>query len=137
MHLIVVLAVGLEPSLIATQTRAWKSAGYIVESAGSIREAIGHFRDGDFDLVLLGNSISVENRERLTFLIRAIGAQTPVILMKNRSADLDSLADATLENDSSEILTGLGELLGRRQKRGAADGTILYGNASKRAAAQH
>jgi DNA-binding response OmpR family regulator len=137
MHLTVVLAVGLEPSLIATQSRAWKSAGYIVESAGSIRAAIGHFRDGDFDLVLLGNSISVENRERLTFLIRATGAQTPVILMKNRSTDLDSFADATLKNDSSEILTGLGELLEKAQKREAMEGTILYGNGCKRAAAQH
>ena len=135
MLLTVVLAVGLEPSLLATQSTEWKSAGYIVQSAGSLREAIGHFRDGDFDLVLLGNSISVENRERLTFLIRASGAQTPVVLMESRSADFDSLADATLKNDSSEILTGLGELLGKADKLGAVEGTILYGNASKRAAA--
>ena len=136
MHLTVVLAVGLEPSLMAAQIRAWKSAGHIVPSAGSIREAIGHFRDGDFDLVLLGNSLSVENRERLTFLIRASGAQTPVVFMDNRSADLDSLADASLKNDSSEILAGLGELLGKTQKLGAVEGKILYGNASKRVAAQ-
>jgi len=136
MHLTVVLAVGLEPSLMAAQSRAWKSAGYIVQSAGSIREAIGHFRDGDFDLVLLGNSLSVENRERLTFLIRASGAQTPVVFMDNRSADLDSLADASLKNDSSEILAGLGELLGKTQKLGAVEGKILYGNASKRVAEQ-
>jgi DNA-binding response OmpR family regulator len=136
MHLTVVLAVGLEPSLMAAQSRGWKSAGYIVQSAGSIREAIGHFRDGDFDLVLLGNSLSVENRERLTFLIRASGAQTPVVFMDNRSADLDSLADASLKNDSSEILAGLGELLGKTQKLGAVEGKILYGNASKRVAAQ-
>ena len=136
MHLTVVLAVGLEPSLIATQSRAWKSAGYIVESAGSISEAIGHFRDGDFDLVLLGNSISVENRERLPLLIRATGAQTPVFLMENRTPDLASLADAKLKSDSSEILTGLGELLGKTQKLGAVEGRILNGNVSKRAAAQ-
>jgi len=137
MLLTVVLAVGLEPSLLATQSTEWKSAGYIVQSAGSLREAIGHFRDGDFDLVLLGNSISVENRERLTFLIRASGAQTPVVLMESRSADLDSLADATLKNDSSEILTGLGELMGKTQKLGAMEGKILYGSSSMGAAAQH
>jgi DNA-binding response OmpR family regulator len=137
MHQTVVLAVGLEPSLLATQSKEWKSAGYILQSAGSIREAINHFRVGDFDLVLLGNSISAESSERLTFLIRATGAQTPVILMKNRSADLDSLSDATLKNDSSEILTGLRELLGKTQKLGAMEGTILYGDAGKRAAAKH
>ena len=135
MHLNVVLAVGLEPLLLGTQSAEWNSAGYLVQSAGSIREAINHFKVGDFDLVLLGNSISPENREKLTFLIRASGAQTPVVLMESRSADFDSLADATLKNDSSEILTGLGELLGKADKLGAVEGTILYGNASKRAAA--
>ena len=136
MHQTVVLAVGLGPSLLATQSTEWKSAGYIVQSASSIREAISHFMAGDFDLVLLGNSISAENRERLTFLIRASGAQTPVVLMESRSANFDSLADATLKNDSSEILTGLGELLRRTEKPGAVERTILYGNASMRAAKQ-
>jgi DNA-binding response OmpR family regulator len=136
MHQTVVLAVGLGPSLLATQSTEWKSAGYIVQSASSIREAISHFKAGDYDLVLLGNSISAENRERLTFLIRASGAQTPVVLMESRSANFDSLADATLKNDSSEILTGLGELLRRTEKPGAVERTILYGNASMRAAKQ-
>jgi DNA-binding NtrC family response regulator len=135
MHLTVVLAVGVEPSL-ATQSTEWKSAGYIVQTAYSIREAINHFKVGDFDLVLLGNSISAEDQERLTFLIRASGAQTPVVLMENGSTKFDSLADATLKNDSSEILTGLRELIGKTGKLGAVDGTILYDNASKRAAAQ-
>ena len=136
MHLTVVLAVGAEPSLLAIQSTEWKAAGYIIQFAGSIKDAINHFRAGDFDLVLLGNSISPENKERLTFLIRASGAQTPVVFMDNRSADLDSLADASLKNDSSEILAGLGELLGKTQKLGAVEGKILYGNASKRVAAQ-
>jgi DNA-binding response OmpR family regulator len=135
MPLKVVLAVGVEPSLLATQSAEWKSAGYIVQSADSIREAITYFKAGDFDLVLLGNSISDENRERLTFLIRASGAQTPVVFMKSRSASFDSLADATLKNDSSEVLKGLGELLARAERLGAVEGTILYGNASKTAAA--
>ena len=137
MHLNVVLAVGLEPLLLGTQSAEWNSAGYLVQSAGSIREAINHFKVGDFDLVLLGNPISAENRERLTLLICATGAQTPVVLMESRSADLDSLADATLKNDSSEILTGLGELMGKTQKLGAMEGKILYGSSSMGAAAQH
>ena len=59
-----------------------------------------------------------------------------MVLVESRSADFDSLADATLKNDSSEILTRLGELLGKTEKLGAVEGTILYGNASKGAAAQ-
>jgi hypothetical protein len=51
MHLTVVLAVGLDLSLSTRQSTDWKSAGYVVISTASIREAIVHFIDGDFDLV--------------------------------------------------------------------------------------
>jgi len=56
----------------------WRSAGYFVVSAYSIGEAINLFNDGDFDLVVLGDSVSIENRQRLTSMIRASGSQTPM-----------------------------------------------------------
>jgi len=62
MSLTVVLAVGLDSWLLATRSISWRSAGYFVVSAGTIREAIEQFKAGDFDLVLLGDSISRENK---------------------------------------------------------------------------
>ena len=62
-------------SCAVTHTRVWRSAGYIVVSADSIGEAIDHFNAGDFELVVLGDSISIESRQRLTSLIRASGSQ--------------------------------------------------------------
>ena len=53
MPLTVVLAVGLDPSLLANRGSVWQSAGYLVTSIGSIKEAIPHIRGGCFDLVLL------------------------------------------------------------------------------------
>jgi DNA-binding response OmpR family regulator len=114
MALTVILAVGLDPTLTAAQNAVWKRAGYLVMSVVSIREAIDHFRAGDFDLVLLGNSISLERKERLTFLIRSSGSHTPVICIANASDDRDSFADATLGNDSSEFLKGIEELLAKK-----------------------
>jgi hypothetical protein len=111
MPLTVILAVGLDPSLPTAQNAAWKSAGYIVISVGTIKEAIDHFRAGDFDLVLLGNSISLENKERLTFLIRSSGSRTPVVCVANLAEDCGCFADATLKNDSGELLSGIQELL--------------------------
>jgi DNA-binding response OmpR family regulator len=89
----------------------WKSAGYIFISAGSIRQAIDHFKAGDFDLVLLGHSIPAESRERLTYLIRATGSRVPVVCIAGSSEPDDSFADATFRNDSSELLTGMEKLL--------------------------
>jgi DNA-binding response OmpR family regulator len=59
MSLTVVLAVGLDPWLLATHTRDWRSAGYFVVSAYSIGEAFNLFNDSDFDLVVLSDSVSI------------------------------------------------------------------------------
>ena len=127
MSLTVVLAVGLDSWLLSTHSTVWRSEGYIVIPAGSIPEAIDHFRSGDFDLVLLGDSISVKNKETLTSLIRGSGSQTPVVSVASSSDASDSFADATLKNDASALLTGMGEVLANKSKMRAGQ-TMLYGN---------
>ena len=117
MSLTIVLAVGLDSSLLAGQSSVWQSAGLIVTSTGSVTEAIGHIKDGDFDLVLLGHSIPTDNRERLTSLIRAIGSRTPVVSITDCSTDCDSPADATIRNETSNLLQRIGELMAERLSR--------------------
>ena len=129
MPLTVVLAVGLDSWLLATHSAVWRSAGYIVLSAGNIREAIEHFKAGDFDLVLLGDTISAENKERLTFLIRASGSRTPVVCIANSSVAYASFADATLRNDSDVLLTGMGELLEEKARMHQVPG-LQFSNAT-------
>jgi len=53
-HITVVLAVGLDSWRLTSQGSDLRSAGYVVISASSIRDAIEQFKVGDFDLVLLG-----------------------------------------------------------------------------------
>ena len=127
MSLTVVLAVGLDSWLLSTHSTVWRSEGYIVIPAGSIPEAIDHFRAGDFDLVLLGDSISLENKATLTSLIRGSGSQTPVVSVASRSDASDSFADATLKNDANALLTGMGEVLASKSKMRAGQ-TMMYGN---------
>ncbi len=120
MSSMVVLAVGLDPLLLASQSLAWRSAGYFVTSAWSIRDAIAHFRGGDFDLVLLGNSLPAESRERLTFLIRATGSRVPVVYISDSSNDSDSFADVTIKDEPSNIIEAIGEIVANRAKMHAA-----------------
>ncbi|MGA7343445.1 MAG: hypothetical protein WBE72_09875 [Terracidiphilus sp.] len=129
MPITVVLTVGLDSSLLSAQGAAWKSAGYFVTSAGSIREAIEQFTVGDFDLVLLGHSIPIEDRERLVFLIRASGSRTPVICMANSGGECGSFADATFRNDSSALLARLEELLANQAGKRASP-AMLSGTAA-------
>ena len=131
MAVTVVLAVGLDSWLLATENRTWRSAGCFVVSAESIAEAIRLFNDGDFDLVVVGDCISVEKRERLTSMIRTLGSQTPVACIGNSSTNSDSFADATLKDDSSTLVTGLRELIAKESKMRVAP-AILHGNVSHR-----
>ncbi len=115
MPIIVVLAIGLDSTLLKTQSSFWKTAGYIVNVAGCIREAIDHFKAGDFDLVLLGNSIPADNRQRLTSLIRSLGSNVPVAFIAESSGDSDRFADATLRTEPKAMLAGMRELVARRR----------------------
>lgn len=116
MPLTVVLAVGLDSSLLADQSSIWQSAGYVVTSTNSIREAIVHIRDGDFDLVLLGNAIPTDSRERFAFLVRAIGSRTPVISITGSPSHRDIFADATIAIEPAGLLQSIDELMADRSQ---------------------
>jgi hypothetical protein len=110
----VVLAVGLDSSLVAGQRSVWQSAGYFVTPTKSIGEAIVHLREGDFDLVLLGHSVPTDSRERFTFLIRASGSRTPVVSITDSPTGCDSFADATIGNEPASLLKSIRELMTER-----------------------
>jgi|HubBroStandDraft_2_1064218.scaffolds.fasta_scaffold607895_2 DNA-binding response OmpR family regulator len=114
MSLTVVLAVGLDSWKLTAQSALLKSAGYIFIAARSVRDAIDHFRAGDFDLVLLDHSISIEDGETLSFLIRATGSQTPVAYLADHAGDFHPSDDATLGDDSG-LLERLAGLVARKQ----------------------
>jgi len=105
MQVVVALAVGLDSWRLTSQDSDLISAGYVVISANSTQDAIEQFKIGDFDLVLLDSSISAENRERLTSLIRASGSLTPVVCMPNFSGDCNSFVDGSLSGNESALLT--------------------------------
>ena len=116
MATIMALAVCLDQQFPGPQSADWKSAGYFFIPANSVKEAISHFKSGDFDLVMLGHSIPAESRERLTFLIRSTGSNVPVVCLADSCSHQDSFADATFDRASSEILTGIDDLLRTKTK---------------------
>ena len=120
-----VLAVGLDSSLVAGQSSAWQSAGHFVTPVKSIREAIVHLREGDFDLVLLGHSIPTDSRERFTFLIRESGSRTPVISLTDPPKTHDSFADLTIGNESANLLKSIREFMAERARASAPSRNML------------
>jgi len=116
----VILSVGVDLPLSGSQSRAWQSARYHVTPAESMRDAIDHIRYGDFDLVLIGDSVRPADRERLAFLIRALGSRVPVVYVTDSSSDCADFADATARSEPNPLLQCIGKLLAAQAGQPAA-----------------
>jgi CheY-like chemotaxis protein len=116
MQLTIVLAVGTDPSLLKTRSLVLQSAGYMVESASSLKEAVDRFQSGDFALVLLCHSVPRKDRDRLTSVIRASGSRTPIVSIAGNLGECDAFATATLEDGPSNFLARIRDVLAKAEK---------------------
>jgi DNA-binding response OmpR family regulator len=122
MPVTVVLAVGLDSWLISLHNELWKSQGFVMIPVSSVSEAIDHFKTGDFDLVLMGDSLPVEQQERLTSLIRSRGARTPIVCVSDSTAacepdtTVESRDNGDFRSDPGTLISGLKELLEAQTK---------------------
>lgn len=73
-----ILAVGLDQLILSSRCSVLRTAGHVVVPGSSVAESIDLFPTSDFDLVLLCHSIPIEDRDRLTSIIRAGGSHIPI-----------------------------------------------------------
>jgi len=111
MPLKVVLAIGFDQSLLRPRTLVLQSAGYLVESASSLKEAVDRFQSGDFDLVLLCHSVPRKDRYRLTSFLRSSGSRTPIVSIAGILGECDSFASATLEDGPNKFLAAVRDVV--------------------------
>lgn len=109
-----ILSVGLDPLVLRAREAILRSEGYIVVSASSIKEAFHLFRDGDFDLMILCNTLPVRDRERLTCLIRASGSRIPIASISSTPWERRVFPDATVNENPVELAAGIRRLLAKR-----------------------
>ena len=109
-----ILSVDLDPMSLNTRETVLRSEGYIVVSAASIKEAFHQFHEGDFDLMILGETIPIKDRERLTCLIRASGSRIPIASISSTPWDKSVFPDASLLENPAEIVAGIRRLLAKR-----------------------
>jgi DNA-binding response OmpR family regulator len=107
----VVLSVGFDPQLLVTRDLVLRSAGYIVVSVYSLKEAAERFQGGDFDLVLLCQSIPAKEKDRLCSWIRATGSGIPVVAVSGSLYPRDVDAGVTVGSDPRTLLWGIREVL--------------------------
>jgi hypothetical protein len=112
----VLLCIGLNPSLLKLQRATWKSAGCVVTSATTIQKAIVSIAAGDFDLVLLGERLPIEDRERLAFLIRSTGSAVPIVCIADICGQLDFSEKTASRNSPHAVLNGMTQVLAGNAK---------------------
>jgi DNA-binding response OmpR family regulator len=111
MSITIALAIGFDPWLLESQRTALRSAGCFVTGAGSVGEAMAQLKSGDFDLVLLGHSIPLTNREEVTSLVRGVGSLIPVVCITDPAINSDDIASLRIENQPSSLLQRIAGLL--------------------------
>jgi CheY-like chemotaxis protein len=109
-----VLSVSLDPIALYAREAVLRSAGYIVVSTSSIKEAIHLFQDGDFDLMILCPTLSAKDRERLTGWIRASGSRIPIASISSASREHIVCPDTTFEKNPVELVAGIKCMLAKQ-----------------------
>jgi DNA-binding NtrC family response regulator len=131
MPITVVLAIGFDPWLFESKRSIWQSSGFFVTPTGTVKEAISHFSDGDFDAVLLGGALSAASRERIISLIRSAGATIPVVCVTEPSSNCGTCEFAATKNGPGDLLQRVGELLANPARKPAAS-TVMASDAGAR-----
>lgn len=99
-----ILAVTLEPHRTWWQSLAVQSAGYAVISAYSVQEAITRLQFGDFDLVVLDDSIRAKDRDCLVLSIRRSGSHIPIVCIKAAGSELAASAQSPTDYGQTEFI---------------------------------
>ena len=113
MSLTLVLAIGLDSLSLGIRHSLLQSAGYMVVSAFSLRDAANQFLNGDFDLVLLDKSLPTKDRDRMASFIRVSGSRTPVVAVGSENRLNDTFVDATFDESPDTLLSGIRSVLVR------------------------
>lgn len=109
-----VLSVSLDPIAQYAREAVLRSAGYIVVSTSSIKEAFHLFQDGDFDVMILCPTLSIKDRERLTGWIRASGSRIPIAWISSTPQEHIVFPDTSIEQNPVELVAGIKCMLAKQ-----------------------
>lgn len=76
-----ILHVASDADLLFTRSLVLQCAGHMVDSVGSVEEAIARLRSTSYDVLVLGHSVPQDERMRLIQLVGAGVITTPVIFV--------------------------------------------------------
>ena len=91
-----ILSISYNPSLLHTRQLVLESRGYKVTSALGFTEAVRHCKTGDHDLVIIGHSIPVSDKQQMIKELRNV-CTTPVLALRKPNEEPLKIADYNLD----------------------------------------
>ncbi|HSK46195.1 MAG TPA: hypothetical protein VLA83_20160 [Candidatus Binatia bacterium] len=98
-----ILSVTYDPSLAATREMLFTSAGFHVSSTSSINQALELCADKDFDLVVIGHSMPMEQTRFLVKELR-LRCDTPLLVLQRPGESLVTDVDYIFDSTESPAL---------------------------------
>jgi DNA-binding NtrC family response regulator len=89
-----------DPEVLAAQAAAIQKAGYQVETAPDRKSVLAAVRQGTFDLVILGPTLSKNDRHHLAYMIKKTSRATRVLVM-HTDGERHPAVDANLDTGCS------------------------------------
>jgi DNA-binding NtrC family response regulator len=89
-----------DPEVLAAQAAAIQKAGYQVETAPDRKSVLAAVRQSTFDLVILGPTLSKNDRHHLAYMIKKASRATRVLVM-HTDGERHPAVDANLDTGCS------------------------------------
>ena len=100
-----ILLISYDERLLIARRVLLEREGYNVASALGLKEALANCNDGTFDLVVLGHSIPITDKEGLIRTFRACSS-APILSLWDNDESITNSVDYLAFSDSPEKLLG-------------------------------
>lgn len=111
------LSVGVASDIMSTRNAVLRQAGYLVQPATELKEALRLFQDEDFDAAVICHLVARHRKERLIRQMKELKPLTPVISMSDGTGGPQADADVFNLDGPEKLLERLAELLDGGPKR--------------------
>jgi DNA-binding NtrC family response regulator len=89
-----------DPEILASQAATIQKAGYQVDTAPDRKSVLAALRQGAFDLVILGPTLSKNDRHHLAYMVKKSNPTTRVLVM-HTDGERHPAVDANLDTGCS------------------------------------
>ena len=108
-----ILYAGRDHGLAQSRRMVLEEAGYVVDLCDNAEDCVRKFLEGDYDLVLLCNSLRDGERERLSSLAHRFSTRTPTLRVCSMAEETRQLTEPACTGEPQAILAALAATLAK------------------------